>query len=146
MTKLTQTNVKLSGGEDKQYKEAAFQLLKQKLIVHQILAINPKEDEDLSILLCIDQGFEQKEREPPLRVIGSLIHDYLALDLPKQILNAQTEARKPKNIKNEDVGESRKSPTAVPSFMMTPEGFPFVIVNTKEYHSECSGKYHNDIA
>ncbi|GJW11038.1 hypothetical protein Tco_1576865 [Tanacetum coccineum] len=26
------------------------------------------------------------------------------------------------------------------------EGFPFVIVNTKEYHSECSGKYHNDIA
>ncbi|GKB34094.1 hypothetical protein Tco_0879036 [Tanacetum coccineum] len=30
--------------------------------------------------------------------------------------------------------------------MMTLEGFPFVIVNTKEYHSECSGKYHNDIA
>ncbi|GJR62171.1 retrovirus-related pol polyprotein from transposon TNT 1-94 [Tanacetum coccineum] len=30
--------------------------------------------------------------------------------------------------------------------MMTLEGFPFVIVNTKEYHSECSGKYHNDLA
>ncbi|GKB64040.1 hypothetical protein Tco_0920226 [Tanacetum coccineum] len=30
--------------------------------------------------------------------------------------------------------------------MMTLEGFPFIIVNTKEYHSECSGKYHNDIA
>ncbi|GJS97287.1 retrovirus-related pol polyprotein from transposon TNT 1-94 [Tanacetum coccineum] len=29
--------------------------------------------------------------------------------------------------------------------MMTLEGFPFIIVNTKEYHSECSGKYHNDI-
>ncbi|GKA22195.1 putative reverse transcriptase domain-containing protein [Tanacetum coccineum] len=28
----------------------------------------------------------------------------IGLDLPKQILNAQTEARKPKNIKNEDVG------------------------------------------
>nr|GFD20226.1 hypothetical protein [Tanacetum cinerariifolium] len=26
------------------------------------------------------------------------------LELPKQILNAQTEARKPENIKNEDVG------------------------------------------
>ncbi|GKC88081.1 hypothetical protein Tco_1148730, partial [Tanacetum coccineum] len=25
------------------------------------------------------------------------------MDLPKQILNAQTEARKPENIKNEDV-------------------------------------------
>nr|GEU94714.1 putative reverse transcriptase domain-containing protein [Tanacetum cinerariifolium] len=28
----------------------------------------------------------------------------ISLDLPKQILNAQTEARKPENIKNEDVG------------------------------------------
>nr|GEW28655.1 putative reverse transcriptase domain-containing protein [Tanacetum cinerariifolium] len=28
----------------------------------------------------------------------------ISLDLPKQILNAQTESRKPKNIKNEDVG------------------------------------------
>ncbi|GKE38164.1 putative reverse transcriptase domain-containing protein, partial [Tanacetum coccineum] len=28
----------------------------------------------------------------------------IGLDLPKQILNAQTEARKPKNIKSEDVG------------------------------------------
>nr|GEX49810.1 putative reverse transcriptase domain-containing protein [Tanacetum cinerariifolium] len=29
----------------------------------------------------------------------------ISLDLPKQILNAQTEAQKPENIKNEDVGE-----------------------------------------
>nr|GFA70127.1 putative reverse transcriptase domain-containing protein [Tanacetum cinerariifolium] len=29
----------------------------------------------------------------------------IGLDLPRQILNAQTEARKPKNIKKEDVGE-----------------------------------------
>nr|GEZ93356.1 putative reverse transcriptase domain-containing protein [Tanacetum cinerariifolium] len=28
----------------------------------------------------------------------------ISLDLPKQIMNAQTKARKPKNIKNEDVG------------------------------------------
>nr|GFD53035.1 hypothetical protein [Tanacetum cinerariifolium] len=28
----------------------------------------------------------------------------IGLDLPRQILNAQTEARKPKNIKKEDVG------------------------------------------
>ncbi|GJR11839.1 hypothetical protein Tco_0794491 [Tanacetum coccineum] len=38
----------------------------------------------------------------------------ISLDLPKQILNAQTEARKPENIKNEDVGgmllENAKDP------------------------------------
>ncbi|GJY17695.1 putative reverse transcriptase domain-containing protein [Tanacetum coccineum] len=28
----------------------------------------------------------------------------IGLDLPKQILNAQTEAQKPENLKNEDVG------------------------------------------
>ncbi|GKD32445.1 putative reverse transcriptase domain-containing protein [Tanacetum coccineum] len=38
----------------------------------------------------------------------------IGLDLPKKILNAQTEARKPENIKNEDVGgmliENSKDP------------------------------------
>ncbi|GKD99020.1 hypothetical protein Tco_1382917 [Tanacetum coccineum] len=38
----------------------------------------------------------------------------IGLNLPKQILDAQTEARKPKNIKNEDVGgmflENSKDP------------------------------------
>ncbi|GJX97808.1 hypothetical protein Tco_0353606, partial [Tanacetum coccineum] len=29
----------------------------------------------------------------------------IGLDLPKQILNAQTEAQKPENLKNEDVGD-----------------------------------------
>ncbi|GJZ45618.1 putative reverse transcriptase domain-containing protein, partial [Tanacetum coccineum] len=43
-----------------------------------------------------------KEREPPLRVRALVMT--ISLDLPKQILNAQTEARKPENIKNEDVG------------------------------------------
>ncbi|GJV14160.1 putative reverse transcriptase domain-containing protein [Tanacetum coccineum] len=42
---------------------------------------------------------------------------FLSLDLPKQILNAQTEARKPENIKNEDVGgmlvENAKFPEAI---------------------------------
>nr|GEZ98048.1 reverse transcriptase domain-containing protein [Tanacetum cinerariifolium] len=30
--------------------------------------------------------------------------------------------------------------------MLTLEGFPFITVNTKEYHSECSGNYHRDNA
>ncbi|GJS39521.1 hypothetical protein Tco_0564564 [Tanacetum coccineum] len=30
--------------------------------------------------------------------------------------------------------------------MMAQAGFPFITVNTKEYHSECSGNYHKDNA
>nr|GFB99438.1 putative reverse transcriptase domain-containing protein [Tanacetum cinerariifolium] len=43
-----------------------------------------------------------KEREPSLRVRALVMT--IGLDLPRQILNAQTEARKPENIKKEDVG------------------------------------------
>ncbi|GJX91200.1 hypothetical protein Tco_0344526 [Tanacetum coccineum] len=47
-------------------------------------------------------ALSRKERIKPLRVRALVMTS--GLDLPKQILNAQTEARKPKNIKNEDVG------------------------------------------
>nr|GFC03616.1 putative reverse transcriptase domain-containing protein [Tanacetum cinerariifolium] len=47
-------------------------------------------------------ALSRKEREPPLRV-RSLVMT-VDLDLPRQILNDQTEARKPENIKKEDVG------------------------------------------
>ncbi|GJY72927.1 putative reverse transcriptase domain-containing protein [Tanacetum coccineum] len=54
----------------------------------------------------------RKEQEPPLKV-RSLVMT-IGLNLPKQILDAQTEARKPENIKNEDVGgmlvENSKDP------------------------------------
>nr|GFB20034.1 putative reverse transcriptase domain-containing protein [Tanacetum cinerariifolium] len=50
----------------------------------------------------IADALSRKEREPPLRVRALLMT--IGLDLPKQILNAQTEARKPKTIKEEDVG------------------------------------------
>nr|GFA09983.1 putative reverse transcriptase domain-containing protein [Tanacetum cinerariifolium] len=43
----------------------------------------------------------KKEREPPLRVRALVMT--IGLDLPRQILNAQTKARKPENIKKEDV-------------------------------------------
>ncbi|GJT95273.1 putative reverse transcriptase domain-containing protein [Tanacetum coccineum] len=43
-----------------------------------------------------------KERIKPLRVQALVMNN--GLDLPKQILNAQTEAQKPENIKNKDVG------------------------------------------
>ncbi|GJS53717.1 putative reverse transcriptase domain-containing protein [Tanacetum coccineum] len=44
----------------------------------------------------------RKERSKPLRVRALVMT--ISLDLPKQILNAQTEAQKLENIKNEDVG------------------------------------------
>nr|GFA46666.1 putative reverse transcriptase domain-containing protein [Tanacetum cinerariifolium] len=52
----------------------------------------------------IVDALSRKEREPPLRVRALVMT--IGLDLPRQILNAQTEARKPKNIKKEDVGET----------------------------------------
>ncbi|GJV59061.1 putative reverse transcriptase domain-containing protein [Tanacetum coccineum] len=50
----------------------------------------------------VADALSRKEREPPLRVRALVM--IISLDLPKQILNAQTEARKPENIKSEDVG------------------------------------------
>nr|GFD44599.1 putative reverse transcriptase domain-containing protein [Tanacetum cinerariifolium] len=46
-------------------------------------------------------ALSRKEREP-LRV--RVLVMTIGLDLPKKILNAQTEARKLENIKKEDVG------------------------------------------
>nr|GFA29956.1 putative reverse transcriptase domain-containing protein [Tanacetum cinerariifolium] len=50
----------------------------------------------------IVDALSRKERKPPLRVRALVMT--IGLDLPRQILNAQTKARKPKNIKKEDVG------------------------------------------
>ncbi|GJR93235.1 putative reverse transcriptase domain-containing protein [Tanacetum coccineum] len=94
MTKLTQKKVKFVWG-DKQ--EAAFELLKQKLCSARILALPEGRKDFIAYCDASKKG--------------------LALYLPKQILNAQTEARKPENIKNEDVGgmlvENAKNPKAI---------------------------------
>ncbi|GJT57720.1 putative reverse transcriptase domain-containing protein, partial [Tanacetum coccineum] len=49
----------------------------------------------------VADALSKKERDQPLRV-RSLVMT-IGLDLPKNILNAQTEARKPENLKNEDI-------------------------------------------
>ncbi|GJS52871.1 hypothetical protein Tco_0626233 [Tanacetum coccineum] len=63
----------------------------------------------------VADALSRKEREPPLRVRALVMT--ISLDLPKQILNAQTEAQKPENIKSEDVGgmlvENAKFPEAI---------------------------------
>ncbi|GKA29244.1 putative reverse transcriptase domain-containing protein [Tanacetum coccineum] len=129
MTKLTQKKVKFVWG-DKQ--EAALQLLKQKLYSAPILAL-PEGIEDLEALSVWNQllsdynceiryhpgkanvvadALSRKELIKPLRVRALVMT--IGLDLSKQILNAQTKARKPENIKNEDVGgmliENSKDP------------------------------------
>ncbi|GJW15618.1 putative reverse transcriptase domain-containing protein [Tanacetum coccineum] len=50
----------------------------------------------------VADALSRKEREPPLRVRALVMT--IGLNLPKRILDAQTEAQKPENIKNEDVG------------------------------------------
>nr|GEX56664.1 putative reverse transcriptase domain-containing protein [Tanacetum cinerariifolium] len=57
-------------------------------------------------------ALSRKERIKPLRVRALVMT--IGLDLPKQILGAQTEAKKPENLKKEDVGgmliENSKDP------------------------------------
>ncbi|GKA98583.1 hypothetical protein Tco_0826520 [Tanacetum coccineum] len=50
----------------------------------------------------VADALSRKEREPPLRVRALVIT--IGLNIPKKNLDSQTEARKPENIKNEDVG------------------------------------------
>ncbi|GJV97760.1 putative reverse transcriptase domain-containing protein, partial [Tanacetum coccineum] len=60
----------------------------------------------------VADALSRKERIKPLRIRALVMT--IGLDLPKQILNAQIEARKPWNIKNEDIGgmlvENSKDP------------------------------------
>ncbi|GJS81388.1 putative reverse transcriptase domain-containing protein [Tanacetum coccineum] len=115
MTKLTQKKVKFNWSDKA---EAAFQLIKQKLCSAPILAL-PKGNEDF-IAYC-DASIKglgavlmqrEKERIKPLRVRALVIT--IGLDLPKRILEAQIEARKPENLKSKDVGgmliENSKDP------------------------------------
>ncbi|GJT91784.1 putative reverse transcriptase domain-containing protein [Tanacetum coccineum] len=70
----------------------------------------------------VADALSRKERDQPLRVRALVMT--IGLDLPKQILNAQTEARKPENIKNEDVGgmlvENAKNPEAIRTEKLEP--------------------------
>ncbi|GJW09634.1 hypothetical protein Tco_1575461 [Tanacetum coccineum] len=50
----------------------------------------------------VADALSRKERIKPLRVWALVMT--IGLDLPKRILEAQIEARKPENLKSEDVG------------------------------------------
>ncbi|GKB95354.1 putative reverse transcriptase domain-containing protein, partial [Tanacetum coccineum] len=61
----------------------------------------------------------------------------ISLDLPKQIINAQTEARKPGNIKNEDVGrmlvENAKNPEAIRTEKLEPRADGTLCLNGRSW-------------
>nr|GEW32951.1 retrotransposon protein, putative, Ty3-gypsy subclass [Tanacetum cinerariifolium] len=69
----------------------------------------------------VDDALSMKEREPPLRVRALVMT--IGLDLPKKILNAQTEAIKPENIKKEDVGGMLVKNSRDPEKVRTPYGW-----------------------
>nr|GFC65150.1 putative reverse transcriptase domain-containing protein [Tanacetum cinerariifolium] len=71
----------------------------------------------------VADALSRKEREPPLRIRPLVMT--IGLDLPRQILNAQSEEEsKPENIKEEDVGgmlvENSKDPKKVRSEKLEP--------------------------
>nr|GEW79334.1 putative reverse transcriptase domain-containing protein [Tanacetum cinerariifolium] len=119
MTKFTQKKVKFDWGDKE---EASFQLIKQKLCSAPILAL-PEGSEDF-IVYCdasikglgamimqrekgkanvVANALSRKERIKTLRVRALVMNT--GLDLPKKILGAQTEARKPENLKSRRVLE-----------------------------------------
>ncbi|GJQ91706.1 hypothetical protein Tco_0002845 [Tanacetum coccineum] len=77
-------------------------------------------------------ALSRKEREP-LRVRALVMT--IGLDLPKQILKAQTEARKPENIKKEDVGgilvENSKDPKKLRTEKLEPRADGTMCLNSR---------------
>ncbi|GJU13149.1 putative reverse transcriptase domain-containing protein [Tanacetum coccineum] len=83
----------------------------------------------------VANALSRKERDQPLRVRALVMT--IGLDLPKQILNAQTEARKPENIKNEDVGgmlvENAKNPEAIRMEKLEPRADGTLCLNGRSW-------------
>ncbi|GJW15364.1 putative reverse transcriptase domain-containing protein [Tanacetum coccineum] len=83
----------------------------------------------------VTDALSRKEREPPLRVRALVMT--IGLNLPKQILDAQTEARKPENIKNEDVGgmlvENSKDPEKLRTEKLEPRADGTLCLNGRSW-------------
>ncbi|GJX22253.1 putative reverse transcriptase domain-containing protein [Tanacetum coccineum] len=77
-----------------------------------------------------------RRSEYTLRVSRALVMT-IGLDLPKQVLNAQTEARKPENIKNEDFGgmliENSKDPEKLRTEKLEPRADGTLCLNGKSW-------------
>ncbi|GKA25728.1 putative reverse transcriptase domain-containing protein [Tanacetum coccineum] len=131
MTKLTQKKVSFEWG-DKQ--EVAFQTLKNKLCSASILA-RPQIAENF-ILKIHEKKYTTHDLELGASGVALKIwrHNRTdGLNLPKQILEAQVEAQKPENIKNEDVGD-RVSCTSPTNQKLYPSGFDTMYQDMKKLY------------
>nr|GEW41042.1 putative reverse transcriptase domain-containing protein [Tanacetum cinerariifolium] len=83
----------------------------------------------------VADALSRKEREPALRVRALVMT--IGLDLPRQILNAQTKARKPENIKEEDVGgmlvENSRDPEKVRKEKLEPRADGTLCLNGRSW-------------
>ncbi|GJS49183.1 putative reverse transcriptase domain-containing protein [Tanacetum coccineum] len=134
MTKLTQKKVKFDWGDKE---KAAFQLIKQKLCSAPILAL-PKGSEDF-IVYC----------DASIKGLGVVLmrssirsKDLETLSVRDKILEAQAEARKPENLKSEDVGgmliENSKDPEKLKKEKLEPHADGTLCLNNRTWLS-CYG-------
>nr|GEX70881.1 putative reverse transcriptase domain-containing protein [Tanacetum cinerariifolium] len=83
----------------------------------------------------IADALSRKEQEPPLRVRALVMT--IGLDLPRQILNGQTEVRKPENIKKEDAGgmlvENSRDPKKVRTEKLEPHADGTLCLNGRSW-------------
>nr|GFB92014.1 putative reverse transcriptase domain-containing protein [Tanacetum cinerariifolium] len=83
----------------------------------------------------VADALSRKERELPLRVRALVMT--IGLDLPRKILNAQTEARKPENIKKEDGGgmlvENSRDPEKVRTEKLEPRADGTLCLNSSSW-------------
>ncbi|GJT26112.1 putative reverse transcriptase domain-containing protein [Tanacetum coccineum] len=90
---------------------------------------------DLEKANIVADALSRKERNKPLRVRALVMT--IGLDLPKQILEAQTEARKPENLKSKDVGgmliENSKDPEKSRKEKLEPRADGTLCLNNKSW-------------
>nr|GFC53960.1 putative reverse transcriptase domain-containing protein [Tanacetum cinerariifolium] len=83
----------------------------------------------------VADALSRKEREPPLKVRALVMT--IDSDLPRKILKAQTEARKPENIEEEDVGgmlvENSRDPEKVRTEKLEPHEDGTVCLNGRSW-------------
>ncbi|GJV06074.1 putative reverse transcriptase domain-containing protein [Tanacetum coccineum] len=137
MTKLTQKKVKFDWGD----KQRRFSIYKHIIVSAQFSL--PEEHEDFIVyydastkgLGAVLMQREKKERIKPLRVWALVMT--IGLDLPKQILEAQIEARKPENLESEDVGgmliENSKDPEKPRNEKLEPRADETLFLNNKSW-------------
>nr|GEX88544.1 hypothetical protein [Tanacetum cinerariifolium] len=108
MTKLTQKKVMFDWAYcDASHKGLGAVLMQREKVISYAsrkLKIHEKNytTHDLELANVMADALSRKEWIKPLRVRALVMT--IRLDLPKQILGAQTEAKKPENLKKEDVG------------------------------------------